>query len=114
MTRIALTVAYLAGAAATVISLNANGESIGFLPSVIWAVASVLLGWTTGQLGVALLAFLAVLFAIPFGYPDHYQYSEPMPIWWSAMFLAFASAGLVVLAALMKRIVEIHRRRTSS
>jgi hypothetical protein len=37
----------------------------------------VLLGWGTGRLSLALLAFLA----IPFGYPDDYQYSEPLPIW---------------------------------
>lgn len=83
MNRIALVATYLAGAAAAVILLNANSGD-GELAIPIWAVASVLLGWGTGQLGFAFLAFLAVPFAVPFGYPDHYQYSEPLPIWWSA------------------------------
>jgi len=89
--RIALIAAYLAGAAAAVVLLNANGGD-GEVAIGIWTVASVLLGWGTGQLGFALLAFLAIPFAVPFGYPDHYQYSEPLPIWWYAAFCAFISA----------------------
>jgi hypothetical protein len=110
MTRIAFVVTYLAGAAVAVVLLNANtGHDL--LAVVIWAVASVLLGWGTGRLDFALLASLAIPFSVPFGYPDNYLYSEPLPIWWSAMFLAFASAGLVVLTALMKRVVESRRHR---
>lgn len=76
---------------------------------VIWAVASVLLGWGTGQLGFAFLALLAIPFAVPFGYPDHYQYSEPMPIWWSAMFYAFISTCLIFASALIKHVVKARR-----
>jgi hypothetical protein len=113
MNRIAFIVVYLAGAAAAVILLNANTGD-GELAIVIWAVASVLLGWGTGQLAFALLALLAIPFAVPFGYPDHYQFSEPMPIWWSAAFCAFLSAGLILLSALTKLIVEArHRQRVS-
>ncbi len=112
MTRIpsiAFVMTYLAGAAAAVALLNAN-TGHGELAVAIWAVASVLLGWGTGQLGFALLAFLAIPFAVPFGYPDHYQYSEPSPIWWSAAFCAFASAGLICLMAVIKSIVELRRQ----
>jgi len=105
-------VSYLAGAAIAVILLNANSGD-GELAIVIWAVASVLLGWGTGQPSFALLALLAIPFAVPFGYPDHYQYSEPLPIWWSAVVLALASAGLVALTALMKRIVDLRRQASS-
>lgn len=86
----------------------------GELAIVIWAVASVLLGWGTGQLGFAFLALLAIPFAIPFGYPDHYQYSEPMPIWWSAMFCAFISACLILASALIKNVVEARRHQQAS
>jgi hypothetical protein len=113
MTRIALILAYLAGAAAAVILLNAN-DGDAELAIVIWAVASVLLGCGTGRLGFALLAFLAIPFAIPFGYPDHYQYSEPLPIWWYTAFCASASAGLIFLAALTKRLIEAYRRQRTS
>lgn len=110
MTRIAFIVIYLAGAAAAVVLLNANTGD-GEWAVAIWAVASVLLGLGTGQPGFALLAFLAIPFAVPFGFPDDYQFSEPNPIWWSATVLAFLSAGLIFFVALMRRIAELRRRR---
>jgi len=113
MIRIALIAAYLAGAAAAVILLNANGGD-GELAIGIWTVASMLLGWGTGQLGLGLLAFLAIPFAIPFGYPDHYQYSEPLPIWWYAAFCAFISAALISVTALLRRFIEARRRQRAS
>jgi hypothetical protein len=113
MIRIAFVVTYLAGAAAAVILLNANSGD-GELAIAIWAVASVLLGWGTGQLGFAFLALLAIPFAIPFGYPDQYQYSEPMPIWWSAMFCAFISVCLIFASALIKNVVEARRHQGAS
>ena len=113
MARIAFVLTYLAGAAAAVILLNANTGD-GELAIVIWAITSVLLGGGTGTLGFALLAFLAIPFAVPFGYPDNYQFSEPMPIWWSAAFCALFSAGLILLSALMRLIVEARRHQRAS
>jgi len=110
VTRIVYIVAYLAGVAAAVLLLDANTGD-GEWAVAIWAVASVMLGLGTGQPGFALLAFLAIPFAVPFGYPDNYQYSEPNPIWWGAAVLAFFSAGIVFFGALMRRIVELRRRR---
>lgn len=109
MIRIVFVVTYLIGAALTVVLLNANNGDEG-LAVAVWAVASVLLGWGTGNLGFALLAFLAIPFAVPFGYPDHYEFSEPSPIWWGVAIYAFFSAGLIFLGALMKLIVEALRR----
>jgi hypothetical protein len=108
MTRIAFVVTYLAGAAIAIVLLNANGGD-SVLAIAIWAVASVLLGWGTGQLGFALISLLAIPFAVPFGYPDHYQYSEPIPIWWSAMLCALPSACLIFASALIKNVVEAQR-----
>lgn len=113
MARIAFIVIYLASAAAAVVLFNAN-LGHGELAIAIWAVASVLLGLGTGQLGFALLAFLAIPFAVPFGYPDHYQYSEPLPIWWGVAIYAFFSAGLIFFGALMKNMVGLCRRRRAS
>jgi hypothetical protein len=110
MNRIAFVVIYLAGTATAVILLNANSGN-GELVIAIWAIVSVVLGWGTGRLGFAFLALLAVPFAVPFGYPDHYQYSEPLPIWWSVMFCAFASAFLIVGSALIKKVVKAHRQQ---
>jgi hypothetical protein len=105
MTRIVFVVTYLAGAAAAVVLLNANSGD-DELAILIWAVASVAVGWGTGQLSFTFLALLAIPFAIPFGYPDHYQYSEPMPIWWSAMLGAVISTCLIFASALIKKVVE--------
>jgi len=108
--RIAFVVTYLGSAAAAVILFNANiGQ--GELAVAIWAAASVLLGWGTGYFSFALLAFLAIPFAVPFGYPDHYQFSEPLPIWWSTAVCAFFSAGLILLSAFTKLIVEARRHQ---
>jgi hypothetical protein len=104
---------YLAGVVAAVILLNANSGDTE-LALVIWAVASVLLGWGTGQLGFALLALLAIPFAVPFGNPDHYQFSEPLPIWWAAMFYAPFSACLIFASALIKNVVDARRHRQAS
>ena len=108
MTRIAFIVTYLAGTAAAIILLNASSGD-GELAIAIWVIASALLGWGTGQLAFALLAFLAIPFAVPFGYPDHYQYSEPLPIWWFVAICAFFSAVLVSIVAVIRRIVEAQR-----
>ena len=113
MARLAFTVTYLAGAAAAVLLLNANTGDTG-LAIAIWAIVSMLLGWGTGQLAFALLAFPTIPFAIPFGYPDDYQYSEPLPIWWGVAIYSFFSAGLIFLTALGKRITELSRHRRAS
>jgi hypothetical protein len=112
MTRIAFIVVYLAGAATAVVLLDANtGDDE--LAIGVWAIASVLLGWGTGKPGFAPIALLAIPFAIPFGYPDDYQYSEPPPIWWGVAIFAFFSGGLIFLTALVKRATELLHRRAS-
>jgi len=113
MIRIVFIATYLAGAAAAVILLNAN-RGDGEVAIVIWAVVSLLLGWGTGRLRFTFLALLAIPFAVPFGYPDHYQYSEPLPIWWSAMFCAFISACLIFASALIRNVVGARGGRQAS
>jgi hypothetical protein len=110
MPRIAFIVTYLVGTATAVILLDAN-ISAGESALAIWAVTSVLLGWGTGQIAFAPLAFLAIPFAVPFGYPDNYEFSEPVPIWWSVAVCTLFSAGLIFLSALAKLIVEARRHR---
>ncbi|HEX6752891.1 MAG TPA: hypothetical protein VF093_04820 [Solirubrobacterales bacterium] len=109
MTRITLVVIYLACMGVAVVSLDASVEDTSPLVTV-WVVASMLLGWGTGRPSFALLTLLALPFSLPFGYPDQSFY-EPLPLWFSAGFYALISAGLIVLTALMRRGVEICRRR---
>ncbi len=112
MTRIALVVAYLASIATAVVLLNATGNnSLGF---AIWALASVILGWGTGQLGFSLLAFLAMPFSVPFGHPNHSPESEPPLVLWSVGFYALISASLIFSAALMRSVVDSRRHQRSS
>ena len=113
MIRFAYVLAYLAAMAAAVILMDANDRG-GNAAIVVWGIASIALGLGTGQLAVSLLAFLAIPFAVPFGYPNDYQYSEPLPIWWGATICAFFSAGLIFVAALAKLIVETRRRERPS
>jgi len=113
MLRVACILTYLIGAAAAVILLDSN-TGAGEAAIAIWAAASILVGWGTGRPVLAVLAFLAVPFAIPFGYPNAYAYSEPIPIWWSVAVLSFFSAGVILLAAFAKHVVELRSGRRSS
>ncbi|HEU4738880.1 MAG TPA: hypothetical protein VFS54_07345 [Solirubrobacterales bacterium] len=113
MVRLAFVLAYLAAMAIAVILFDAGSGQEGW-GLVIWAIGSVALGLGTGQFGFALLAFLAIPFAVPFGYPNHYEFSEPLPIWWSVTFVSVFSAGLILLAALAMRIIEVRRKRRPS
>jgi hypothetical protein len=113
MVRIAYVSVYLIATSAMVLLVNANsGHEEAAL--VVWGVASISLGLGTGQVALSLLAFLAIPLAIPFGYPDNYQYSEPLPIFWAVAVYAFFSAGIVFLAALVRLIVEKRRRASPS
>ncbi len=113
MTRIALVVAYLASIATAVVLLNASTEN-SLLAFVIWAPTSVILGWGTGQLGFALLAFLAMPFSVLFGHPNHSPESEPPLVLWSVGFYALISASLIFSAALMRSVVDSRRHQRSS
>jgi hypothetical protein len=109
MLRVAFILTYLLAAAAAVLLLEGNTGK-GELAIAIWAVASILLGWGTGQPVLAVLAFVVVPFAIPLGYPNDYAYSEPLPIWWWVAVLSAFSAGVILLAAFARRIFELRRR----
>jgi hypothetical protein len=113
MLRIAFIVSYLGGMAAAILLLNANNGDEG-LAFAIWALASVLLGWGTGNLASSLLAFLAIPFAVPFGSPDHYEFSEPLPIWWTAAIASVFSAALILFGALVKLIFDGRRHERVS
>jgi hypothetical protein len=109
MIRSVYVVVYLLALAVAVILLNAN-DGHGTLGLIAWGVASVALGLGTGRIAFSLLAFLAIPFAVPFGYPNDYEFSEPLPIWWGVAITAFFSAGLIFLAALVRLIAEKRRR----
>lgn len=113
MTRIAFVVIYLVGMVITVISLDVSGG--GETPT-LWALAvSVLLGAGTGDFRLAALSILMVPIAIPFGLPTEREADPVFPVWVSAMYFAFFSSVLILIAAFLRQIVEsrLRRRRAS-
>jgi hypothetical protein len=109
--RVVLIVAYLIGLITAVASIDSGNDG---WPSALWVLTSVLLGAGSGDFRFALLSLLAIPIAIPFGLPAD-RYSDPvLPVWTVAPALAALSAGLILLSALMRRIIEsrLRRRRT--
>lgn len=113
MLRLAFVIVYLVAMGIGVILIDAGTDLEGW-GALIWAVASVALGLGTGRFSFVLLAFLAVPFAVPFGYPNNYEFSEPLPTWFSMVFLSVYSAGLILLSVLANRGVQLYRRRRAA
>jgi hypothetical protein len=70
----------------------------GFSDAVfIWVAATFVLGWIMRNPWLALLPFLAVLIAAPFGYADVNEGGDPLPIWFGVLIEAPVLA-LIALA----------------
>jgi uncharacterized membrane protein len=111
MIRIALIVTYLIGMVVAIVLMDSDGDGWW---GTIWMAVSVLLGAGTGEFRFALLSFLAIPIAIPFGLPADTQADPVFPVWvYAASFASFFSV-LTLLAALVRRIVDarLQRRRT--
>jgi hypothetical protein len=103
--RIAFMVIYLAAVATAVLLLNAdwgNGEAA----IALLGIASLFLGLGTGRPSWALLAFLALPFAVPFGVTNEHLGGEPPYVWWFAVYWAIGSALLIVGSAVIRMVVE--------
>jgi hypothetical protein len=102
---------YLVAALALVLIANDKGEfpsyedpTAGGLPwMIVLAVASVAFGWAAGSWWAALIALVSVPLAIPFDYLDHYRFSEPFPVWFSALVWTPLSAGLIMLGVAARK-----------
>jgi hypothetical protein len=109
MIRIVLLVTYLAAAAVAIILVNADWANQQ-QAMVLWGLASVLLGWGTGQTRWALLAFLAVPFAVPFGFSNEFLGSDAPLVAFLAFMFGIGSAALIVISAGARMIVDGDRR----
>ncbi len=111
MSRIVFVVTYLAAAALAVIVVNAHTENqLEGAAVVLWGLASLLLGWGTGQPLWALLVFLVIAFAAPFGVQNPPVYHEAASMVVFAGFLGIGSAALIVISAVARLIVDRLRR----
>jgi hypothetical protein len=108
--RIALLLIYMAATVAAVVLANANTENSG-VAIAIWWVASVVLGWGSRAPALALLAFLAIPMAIPFGYVNNYLGSDAP---WVPLFAAAGGAVSALLIALSAFGARIYVRRHQS
>jgi hypothetical protein len=112
VTRIVFVAAYLTAAALAVILVNANTENdqLETAAVALWGIASLLLGWGTGQPLWALLVFLVVAFAAPFGVQNPPVYHEAASMVVIAFFYGIGSAALIVISAGARIIVDRRRR----
>ena len=92
--RFPLLLIYAAATVVAIVLFNANAEN-DWLAIAVWWVASVLLGWASRTPALALLAFLAIPIAIPFGHANEHLGSDAP---WVPL---FAAAGAVVSALLI-------------
>lgn len=63
----------------------------------LWLVASSGLGLITHTPWWALLPFLAVPMAVPFGYSEGWSGHDPLPLWLGTLFFASVQAAMVPL-----------------
>jgi hypothetical protein len=93
---------YLVGAIAFVVIYNADAESVDEATALL-AASSVACGWLAKWWPAALLAFILVPLAEPFGYPES-DFGEPAPVWAVAALVTLPSAGLILVATWAGRI----------
>jgi hypothetical protein len=104
---------YLAGAIAFVLIADANAEDWKLAFGVL-ALASLACGWSAGWWAVTLLPLLVLVpLATPFGYPDS-RFSEPTPMWMTAVFMILPSAGLILVGVGLRRLWNRLRTRRLS
>jgi hypothetical protein len=80
-----------------VVLLNADAQN-SWIVVITWYLGAVVVGWRLGRWEAALLPFLSVPIAIPFGYPDAYVGGEPFPVWFSAAGATAVAMLLIMLA----------------
>jgi hypothetical protein len=108
---------YLAGGLACLIAIDATGEWSPFFGMAALAVASVVLGWFTGRSGLAgvwawiLLPLLLIPISILFGDPQPADADSPVAL--LAIFPAFVSMALVLVAAGARNLYDYARGRSA-
>ena len=96
--------AYLAAAAFAVVLFDAHteNEQLEIVALGFWAIASVALGWGTGQPLWSLLVIAVVAFAVPFGSQNPPVYHEAAITVIYAFYGGIASAALILVSALAR------------
>lgn len=111
MSRIVLVVTYLAAAALAVIVVDAHTENqLEGAAIALWVLASLLLGWGTGQPLWCLLVLVVVAFSSLFGVQDPPVYHEAASMVIFAGFFGMVSAALIVVSAAARMVFDRKRR----
>lgn len=109
MSRIVFVVACLGTAALAVIVFNAHPENaLEGAALVLWGLASLSLGWGTGQPLWSLLVFVVGAFSAPFGSQDPPVYHEAATIVVLAGFYGIGSAALIAVSAVARMVADRH------
>src|SRR5215207_7206812 len=117
MARVAVLIGlYLAVGIAFLIAVNAD-QANGDIPFYVLAAVAILLGWATGNLGWRglplwiLLPWILVPLGLPFGRENAYSGGDDLwPVAVVAIFPAFASMVLMLLAAGARRLYGRYRQ----
>jgi hypothetical protein len=106
--RIIFVLAYLAAAAFAVVLFDAHAENdqLEIVALGLWAIASVVLGWGTGQPLWSLLVIAVVAFALPLGSQNPPIYHEAAITVIYASLVGIASAALILISALARILVD--------
>lgn len=73
----------------------------------IWLVAPFCIGWIARSPWMALLPFLAVPIAVPFGYPQEWSSGhDPLPLWSGALLAAPIQAATVIVGVGCRSLYE--------
>lgn len=114
MARILLAVAYLAAAAFAIVLFDAHtrNDDLEIVALALWALASLSLGWGTGQPLWALLVLAVIAFAVPFGSQNPPVYHEAAITVIFASYVGIASGALVVISALARIVFDRRRQST--
>ena len=89
------------------ITLIDNGMGAG--GSLVWATGSLCVGWVTRWPWLALLPFLAIPIAAPFGYPDEWVGRTPLPLWFALLWNVPIQSAILLAGLWGRRLYEQFR-----
>ena len=104
---------YLAVMVVAFVIFNGNADN-SELAFAIVAISSLLLGALVPRWSMAVVPFLAIPIAIPFGYADRFLGSDAPYVWWFAVITAAISALLILAVNAVRKGYERRQKPQST